>query len=31
MVSTGQWVLGPPLALAFAMVALAWVIRGFWR
>jgi hypothetical protein len=31
MVATGQWVLGPPLALAFAMVALAWVIRGFRR
>jgi hypothetical protein len=31
LVSGGRWVLGPPLALAFVMLALAWVIRGFRR
>lgn len=29
LVASSQWVLLPPLALAFLMIALAWVIRGF--
>ena len=29
LVASSQWVLLPPLALAFVMIALAWVIRGF--
>lgn len=29
LVDGTKWVLGPPLALAFLMLALAWVIRGF--
>jgi len=29
LIDSGKWVLGPPLALAFLMLALAWVIRGF--
>ena len=29
LMASGQWVLLPPLALAFVMIALAWVIRGF--
>jgi hypothetical protein len=31
LVASSRWVLGPPLALAFLMLALAWVIRGFRR
>jgi hypothetical protein len=31
LVASSRWVLAPPLALAFVMLALAWVIRGFRR